>query len=138
MGKKHPFALSNVIFLTDRKRVFQQVVAETGDKKTLDILGDQYEMYDIIERILAEGVSFDPVSHLAEAWKPLPKECPNVIVSPHFAYGHPVVSDRQIPTTALYRLWKAEGGNQARVAKAFGVTPEDVLEAVDFEVRLPH
>ena len=135
-GKKHPFALSNVTFLTDRKRVFQQVVEETGDKKTLDILGDQYEMYDIIEKILAEGVSFDPATGLADAWQPLPNECPNVIVSPRYAYGHPVVS--KIPTSALFRLWKAEGGNLQRVARAFGVSPEAVSEAVSFEGRLPH
>jgi len=136
LGHKHPFALSKVVFGTDRKKIFQTVVDETGDRRTRNVLGDQYEMYDVIEGLFAEGVAFDTATQMAEYWKPLPTECPNVVVDPRYAYGHPVVSDRHVPTAALYRLFRAEGGDTKRVADWFHVSPEAVTEAVEFETRL--
>ena len=136
LNQRHPFALSPVKFLTDRKRVFSQVVSETGDKRTLDILGDQYEMYDVIEAVLAKYVAFHPVTGLAENFKPLGANCPNVIVDPRFAYGKPVISARRIPTAALYRQLRAERGDIKRVAEWYKVKQSEVTEAAEFETRL--
>jgi uncharacterized protein (DUF433 family) len=136
LGQKHPFALSNVKFMTDRKRVFSQVVEETGCKRTLDILGDQYEMYDVIETVLAKYVAFHSVTGLAEFFKPLGAECPNVVIDPRFAYGKPVISDRHIPTAALFRQLRAEKGDIKRVAQWYKVEPSEVEEAAEFETRL--
>lgn len=136
LNQRHPFALSPVKFMTDRKRVFSQVVSETGDKRTLDILGDQYEMYEIIETILAKYVAFHPITGLAENFKPLGGECPNVIVDPRFAYGQPVISVRRIPTAAIYRQLRAERGDVRRVAQWYKVAPAEVEEAAEFETRL--
>lgn len=133
---RHPFALSKVKYLTDRKRVFAQVIEETGDRRTMDILGDQYEMYDVIEHILAQGVAFDPQTSMAENWQPLLADCPNVYVNPKFAYGQPVISGRYIPTSALFRSWRAEGGDFEGVADWYGVGRDHVREAVEFEARL--
>ncbi|MEQ1887922.1 MAG: hypothetical protein ABL951_01935 [Alphaproteobacteria bacterium] len=135
-NQRHPFALSKTKFMTDRKRVFLQTVEETGDKKTRDILGNQYEMYDVIEEILARGVTFDPKSHLAEVWYPLQGEYPKVFVDRRYAYGHPVVSESRVPTSALYRLWRAESGDTPRVAFWYKITSEEVREAVEFETKL--
>jgi uncharacterized protein (DUF433 family) len=130
---QHPFALSGSKYLTDRKRIFRLVAEETGEK-THDVLSGQYEMYETIERVLAKGVEFNPKTLLVEEWPPY-AECPRVIINPRYAYGHPVIGDKKIPTAALYHLWKAEG-NQKRVATWYGVTPNDVDEAIEFEVRL--
>ena len=135
-GRKHPFALSNTKFMTDRKKIFLHTLEEEGDKKTRDILGDQFEMYDIIEKVLAKGVTFDPSSHLAELWKPLEADCPNVIINPRYAFGHPVISIKRIPTSALFKTWRAEKGNANKVADWFSVTKAEVTEAVEFETRL--
>lgn len=130
---QHPFALSGSKYLTDRKRIFRLIAEETGEK-THDVLSGQYEMYETIERVLAKGVEFNPKTLLAEEWSPY-AECPRVTINPRYAYGHPVIGDKKIPTAALYRLWKAEG-NQERVAAWYGVTPNEVDEAIEFEVRL--
>jgi uncharacterized protein (DUF433 family) len=135
LGHKHPFALANYKFQTDRKKIFIQVAEADEDPKTRHVLGDQYEMYDVIETLLGKGVEFDPRTHLAEHWKPL-LEYPNVIVHPRFAYGHPVISDRHVATAAIFRMFKAESGNQAKVARAFRISPEEVGEAVEFETKL--
>jgi uncharacterized protein (DUF433 family) len=135
-GSSHPFALSKVKFMTDRKKIFQHTLEEEGDAKTRDIMGDQFEMYEIIENVLAKGVTFDPRSHLAEKWRPLEGDCPNVIVDPRFAFGHPVISDRRIPTSAISKTWRAERANTARVAEWFNISKSEVKEAVEFETRL--
>jgi uncharacterized protein (DUF433 family) len=136
MSVRHPFALlPSIKFVTDRRKVFGHAAQETGDTKTWDLVTNQYEMYDAIEEVLAKGVDFDPVSGLAESFRPLP-EYQSVIVHPRMAFGRPVVGDRHIPASALFRMWKAESGNKERVAKAFGIKPDDVREAVDFELTL--
>lgn len=91
-------------------------------------------MYEAIEGVLAKGVEFNPRTLLAEEWLPY-AECPNVIINPRYAYGHPVIGPARIPTAALYRLWKAEG-NRERVATWYGVTSGEVDEAIEFELRL--
>lgn len=130
---KHPFALSAEKFVTDRKRIFQLTAEETGEK-IHDVLSDQYEMYEAIERIIAKGVEFSPTSLLAEEWSPLP-ECPRVIINPRYAYGQPVIGERRVPTSALYRLWKAEGRVE-KVASWYGIKSDEAREAIEFEVRL--
>lgn len=133
---RHPFALSNVKFLTDRKNIFEHAARENGDTTTLDMVRDQYEMYGVIEDILAKGVAFDPHTHLAAEWRPLRNDCPNVVLNPKYAYGHPVIGDRHIPTSALFRLWRAELGDKRRVADWYSVDLDAVEEAVEFEMRL--
>ena len=136
MKCRHPLALSNIRFLTDRRKVFGRVAEETGDAKTWDLVTWQYEIYDAIEEVLAKGVAFDPGSGLATSWRPLRNECPNVIATPSVAFGSPVIGSKRIPTNALFRLWRAENGDKERVAKAYRVSPAEVGEAIEFELSL--
>lgn len=133
-GRKHPFALSALKFMTDRKRVLSQVVEETGDRRTLDILGDQYEMYEVIEKTLAKNVAFYPTG-LAQSFVPL-GECKRIIVDPRFAYGKPVVQGRGVPTAAVYRQLRAERGDKTRVAEWYRISTDEVEEAVEFETKI--
>lgn len=136
LGSDHPFALSNVRFLTDRKKIFLQTAKEENDRKTLDIVSNQYEMYETIENILAKGVAFDPISALAVVWHPMRDDCPDVVVDPRVAFGRPSIEGAGVPTSALFRSWKAEGGDHDRVARWFNVDRAAVEQAVTFEVRL--
>ena len=90
---RHPFALSTARYLTDRKRIFE-VTAEEAGEKTIAMFSSQYEMYDVIEQILAKGVEFNPKSLLAEEWPPI-ADCPRVIINPRYAYGQPVVGEKK-------------------------------------------
>jgi uncharacterized protein (DUF433 family) len=137
LDHKHPFALSTVRFLTDRKKVFVSVAENEGeDARMREVLGNQYEMYDVIEGLLAEGIKFDPRTFVATSFQPRPASYPHVIMHPRYAYGHPVISDKRIPTSALYRMFKAESGRLDRVAMAFCIAENEVDEAVKFEVEL--
>ena len=118
--RAHPLALSKEHFLTE----------------TLGVLGEQYEMYEMIEDVLAKNVSFDAATHLAMQWRPLAGDFPDVVVDPRFAYGHPVISNLHVPTITIFRAWKAEHGDRAKVAEWFDIAEDQVVDAVQFEIRL--
>jgi uncharacterized protein (DUF433 family) len=135
-GKEHPFALSHAIYMTDRRKVFAQVAQEEGDKTTWDLASGQHEMWEAIEQAIAKGVTFDPKTELACRWHPRPGDFPHIVVDPRFAFGRPVVEARGVPTAALFRQWRAEGGDKERVARWFEVSAPEVAEAVEFELQL--
>ena len=133
---KHPFALSNVKFLTDRKRIFLESAFETDDKILLDLIKGQHVMYPIIEEYIAEGIEFDPSSGLAQRWHPEPYELPNIVIDPKIAHGRPSVEQLGIPTEALYLAWKAESENIKIVSKWFGLNDKLVKQAIAYEKKL--
>lgn len=135
LNNQHPFALSNAEFLTDRRRVFEQV-AEAESLRVREMLSGQYEMYEAIEEVLAKGISFNPKTYLAEEWQPLETMCPRVIVNPRYAFGSPVIGKLRVPTEAVVRQWRAEKGNRDRVADWWGLERSEVDESIEFEIRM--
>ena len=133
----HPFATSGIKFQTDRKRVFLETAKEAGDAHLLDLMTNQLVIYEMIERVLEKSLEFD-VSGFARQWRPAPESSPNVIVSPVFAFGRPVISRRRVPTGTLFQAWRAEGGDIDAVADWHDVEPKEVSEAVEFELRPLH
>jgi uncharacterized protein (DUF433 family) len=137
LGVSHPFATSNVKFQTDRKQVFLETAKATGDRLFINLMTNQIEIYEFIEDFLARDLEFD-ITGLARAWKPAPNIAPDVIVSPAFAFGQPVISHRRVPTSTLFRAWKAEDGAIDVVSRWHRVTANDVKQAVEFEMRSVH
>lgn len=133
---QHPFALSDVKFVTDRKRIFHLTAEETNDAKLRDIVTGQYAMYDVIERFLAKGIEFHPGSGLAESWRPDPETFPDVILDPRRAHGLPVLGKHGIPTSALFGLWRAEEQDYQAVSDWYEIPSTDVEQAIEFELDL--
>lgn len=133
---EHPFALSSVLFKTDRKQIFVEINNKEKDKRLQELLSGQYTLYEVVEDFLAKGVVFDPASGLAKNWKPEPKDNPNVIVDPRIAHGQPSIEPIKIPTKALFNTCKAEDFSYAAAADWYEIEEEYVEEAVDFELRL--
>lgn len=136
LKRDHPFAMSSVKFMTDRKRIFLHTAEETQDQKLLDLTRGQYAMYEMIEQLLAKGVSFDPSTGLAEQWHPRPSEFPHIVLNPKFAFGQPVVEPNRVPTAALFKLWKAENGDYDAVSDWYEVDKPLAQEAIEFEMAL--
>lgn len=136
LGVSHPFATSNVKFQTDRKQVFLETAKETGDTFFLNLMTNQIEIYEFIEQVLARDLEFD-VSGLARLWRPW-RATPDVLISPAFAFGQPVISPRRVPTSTLFRTWKAEDGAFDTVAEWHSVSKAEVQQAVEFEMRTVH
>lgn len=137
LGVSHPFATSNVKFQSDRKQIFLETAKETGDRLFLNLMTNQLAIYEFIEQSLARDLEFD-VSGFARSWRPAPNSAPDVLVSPVYAFGQPVISDRRVPTTTLFQAWQAEGGNIDTVAKWHRVDQDSVRQAVEFELRPLH
>jgi hypothetical protein len=135
-GHQHPFAMSNVKFLTDRVAVFSHAARETGDKLLLNLVTKQYAMYVVLEEVLAKGVEFDPASGMAREWRPT-KQYPHVALNPLVAYGQPAILPDGVPTAAIFRTWKAENGSYSAAADWYEITEDLAREAVEFELGLP-
>ena len=133
---QHPFALSDIKFLTDRKKIIAQASKEVDDNSTWELVTGQYLIWDAIEATIAKGVVFDPSTYLASMWIPRPGDHPDIVLDPARAFGKPVVNSAGVPTDALFRQWRAEDGNFDRVARWFALTREQVETAVRFELEL--
>jgi uncharacterized protein (DUF433 family) len=136
----HPFALSKVLLAADKADVFvvetlRKAAEAEGDPRLRSLTTNNYVMYEAIRQSLVPGIDFDPKSHLARQWTPLPERFPDVVINPLRAYGRPVIP-RGIPTETLRDAWENEGERADPVAEAFGITAKDVLVAVDFERAL--
>lgn len=135
LEQAHPFALSNVTFVTDRKRIFSLAAREVGDERLIDIVTGQHAMYDVIEAYLAKGVGFAP-SGLAKDWRPEPSAYPNVLLHPLRAHGQPIIDTAGVTTSALFSLWRAEGQDYDRVADWFETDRDLVMQAIEYELKL--
>jgi uncharacterized protein (DUF433 family) len=129
----HPLALSSEKYVTDRRKVFARAAEDNDDATTWDMTTGQHEMWDTIERTIEKGVVFDPNTYLARLWRPKPAEFPNVIIDPRIAFGRPTIEGTRVPTSVLFRQWKAEGSKD-RVAKWFDVPVGTVATAIEYEL----
>ncbi len=132
----HPFAASHMEFVTDRKRIFLHTAEKTGDERLLDIVRGQYAMYEVMEKLLAKGLTFDPDTLLAERWYPDKGNYPKIVLDPHIAFGQSTVEPFGVPTKALFEAWRANDGSSDVVAEWFEVEPVSVEQAVDYELTL--
>jgi uncharacterized protein (DUF433 family) len=137
LGVSHPFATSSVKFQTDRKQIFLETARETGDRQLLNLMTKQIAIYEVIESSFARDLEFD-VDGLARQWRPAPAAAPNVIVSPVFAFGRPVIAGRRVPTKTIFDSWKANGNDASIVGDWFDIAAGEVDEAVRFELRPLH
>jgi len=137
LGVSHPFATGSVKFQTDRKQIFLDTAKKTGDRQLLNLMTKQVEMYEIIEGLFARDLEFS-VDGFAALWRPEPEIAPNVLVSPVYAFGRPVISDRRIPTVTLFESWVANDQRSQEVADWFDIDGGQVDEAVRFELRRLH
>jgi len=132
----HPFALSNVIFKTDRKTIFAEIGEEENSRELEDMTSGQLSFYEIVEDFLAKGVEFDLSSGLAKSWTPEPKKYPEIILNPMLAHGQPSVGKGGIPTKALFLNWRAEGFDYSSVADWFETDEDYVRQSVEYELEL--
>jgi len=133
---KHPFAMSKTKFMTDRKTVFEATARDEDDTILLDLVTRQYAMYVMIEEVLAKGVTFDPGSGLAVEFRPRAADFPDVAISPTVAFGQPCVRPMNVPTSAIFKSWRAEDGDFAAVADWYGIDSNLAKQAIEFELSL--
>ncbi len=128
----HPFAMDKR-FRTDGRAIFMESVESDDERRVLNLMNDNFEMPEIIDRSLFDTVFY--VDDLASYWHPLKEVTPLVVVHPKFSFGRPVIKDVWIPTAILHKAYIAEGSICA-TAEDFEVDGEAVRQAVQFEQEL--
>lgn len=134
LRQAHPFATSTTKFVTDRRQIFLLVAEELRDTHLVELTSGQLAFYDIVEQSLAKGIEFDPNTDLAKVWRPDPNRFPNILMSPKYAFGHPVVARSSVPTRVLFETYRAEDNSVAAAADWYQVAEDLVKEAIEFEV----
>jgi len=128
----HPFASAK--FVTDGRRIILDELDEAGRRSLVDYLNDQRNFEHFVKDTILDGVSFDACD-LAETWRPRATEAPGIIIDPRRAFGAPILARTGIRSEIIARSAKAERSLSA-VALAFGVTEDEVRQAILFEERL--
>lgn len=126
-GVQHAFSRSEL--LTDGKRVFLAGLDSKARDEVIEVLTKQRAFPKIILPFLKK-LDFDATSRLAMKWH----IASGVVLNPQICFGQPIVEASGIPTTLLAKTMRANG-NAKLVADWFGVTPQQVNLASQFEAR---
>lgn len=127
----HPFARKK--FMTDGRRIFAEIVEESGETWLLDMVKSQYAFERVIRPTLYHSVEFSAGDE-ALRWYPMwPGR--QVVVDPQQSFGRPVTVEGRVPTDTLAAAVKAES-SVARVARLFDLPKSAVRAAVTFEQSL--
>lgn len=132
LSTPYPFTCKK--FKTDGKRIFMEVVEETGEESLVDVEKQQNVIQKVIGPSLREGVELDMQGEAAR-WFPL-KGSRAIVFDPTRKFGQPILSDFDVPTAAILEAVKAEMGNQKRVAKMYDIPVSALRKALEFESRV--
>ena len=127
----HPFSTQR--FKTDGRKIFAELVSETGEELLLDLVKSQYEFKQVIGPYLYEGLEFDD-SKGAVRWHPL-SGSRRVVIDPAISFGQPVVDPESVPTAILAKAVQVEKSVD-RVARWYVVDPKAVRDAIQYEEQL--
>ena len=89
--------------------------------------------FDLLREYLipVHGLKFDSVSQVAISWE----ASDGVILEPEVQFGAPCIKGTRIPTRTIVGMIEA-GDSPHWVAQAYGISPEEVQAARDWESRL--
>jgi uncharacterized protein (DUF433 family) len=130
-GNDHPFAMEKR-FKADGKHIFEEVVADDGERRLVSLMDDNFVMVSAVEPALFEQVFY--VEDVAREFIPL-RNHPEVIINPRISFGRPIIKKVGVPTEKLYAAFLSEGGID-EVSEEFGIDPLLVAAAINFETQL--
>jgi uncharacterized protein (DUF433 family) len=132
LGRDYPF--TSTAFKTDGRRIFMEMLDESGDSALVDVVKRQNVMAKIIGPSLRDGVELN-VDDEATHWYPMARS-KAVVLDPERRFGQPILAESGIPTVAIAEAVKAEGGDVNRVARLYEISVAAVRKAVAFETQV--
>jgi DNA-binding transcriptional MerR regulator len=125
----HPFLSEK--FRTDGRTIFLETIKETGACGLLDLAKNQHAFHAVIAPSLFKQIEFDAHDN-AIRWYPLwPRKA--ILVDPQRSFGRPLSAN--VPAETLAAAAMAENSIDS-AARWFGVSPESVRAAVEWQERL--
>jgi uncharacterized protein (DUF433 family) len=131
LSTPYPFTCQK--FRTDGKRIFMEVVEETGEESLVDVEKQQNVIEKVIGPSLREGVELDMRGGAAR-WYPLARS-KAIVFDPERKFGQPILADYDVPTAAIADAVRAENGNIKRVSRMYDVPLPAIRRALEFESR---
>lgn len=129
---QHPFSTKR--FRTDGRRIFADVIHESGEEALLDLVGSQFGFKRILEPFLYRGLEFSEDEQTLVRWWPLGMRR-RVVLDPTRSFGLPIDPVQGIRTSTLAAAFRAERSH-ARVASWFDTDVRAVRDAVAYEDSL--
>jgi uncharacterized protein (DUF433 family) len=133
LNTEHPF--SSKRFVADGRTILLEIVDETGDRKLLDLLKDQWLLERVVFQSLRKWLHYGDKDQ-PQWWSPLGDDR-HVRVNPRRSFGAPIVSPGGIRTRILHDAYLGQGSVEA-VAEWYAVEPAAVYDAVQFEEGIRH
>ena len=134
-GSDNPFVTK--AFQTDGNKVFidleEKELVPGKERHMVDVLSDQHQFRSIVEPSLFKDVVF--IDDRAGQWWPLHPDR-SVLVTPTRQFGAPHIAGTRVRTDVVAQAVAAEGGDEnagAAVAEWYGLKPDQVIDAVEFE-----
>lgn len=131
LGKEYPF--TSTTFKTDGRRIFMELLNETGDRSLVDVVKRQNVMAKVIGPSLREGIELN-INDKATRWYPV-HGSKSVVFDPERSFGQPILAESGVPTIAILDAVKAEGGDERRVARIYDIPLAAVRKAIRFETQ---
>jgi uncharacterized protein (DUF433 family) len=124
----HPFAHSSIY--TDGRRVLSDAAEVVNDRTMIDVVSRQGFLPQMKDMLTC--VEYGRDSKLVERW------CiaRGVVIDPRVGMGHPVSKGTGVATRVLANCLWANGNDESLVAELFGVAPQQVRDAAEFERNL--
>ena len=129
LGTKHPFCRQELE--SDGREVFLRGIDDCGKDELVEVLTRQRVFPEIILPFLKK-IDYDRVRLLALRWR----IADQIVIDPSICFGKPVVIGTRIPTGVLAAAFNANHRDFDLVADWYGITPEQVRSAVQFENKL--
>jgi uncharacterized protein (DUF433 family) len=121
----HPFA--HVSIYTDGVRVFADAARHVADPVLTEVVSKQ-TFFPRVRECLTR-IEYAPDSHLARRWN----IATGVVIDPTVSFGQPVVRGTGVTTRVVASAFRANREDTGLVSDLFGITPQEVLDAVRFE-----
>jgi uncharacterized protein (DUF433 family) len=129
LGEQHPFAREELFH--DGTTVWLRAVGKLDEERFLEILKRQHGI-PLVVRPFLKRLSYDGQPSRASEWT----IAKGVAVNPEYCFGKPATHRSRRPTRLLAAAFKANDQDERTVATWYGVEPQEVLDAVEFEKKL--
>lgn len=138
---RHPFCLRR--FSTDGRRIFATLEEERVEdlpgerkKRVEEVVSGQLVFRRVVEQYLRQ-LEYDVETGETIRWWPMGRET-SVALDPTRAFGEPIDVVTGVPTSSIYRAYRAEGEGRAarlRISEWFEAPLPNVDAAIEFEER---
>ena len=129
LSEHHPFAREELFH--DGTNIWLRAVGKMGEERYLEILKRQHGIPAVVKPFL-KRLTYDGRTSLASEWQ----IAKGVAVNPEFCFGKPATHRSRRPTRLLAAAYAANDRDESSVAVWYGVDPQEVLDAVEFEAKL--